>query len=409
MNAPLPSNQLRRVPAMPRAMKLFLRVLENIQRGSLVVSLPDGSVRHFVGGETGTSAVLSIYDYRCAGAIMRTAEIGLAEAYRDGWCGTPDLTKLLTLAIENESALNRIFYSNPLVNLLHRAAHWLRSNSRRGSKKNVAAHYDLSNEFYGEWLDATMTYSSALFGSNRTLDLKLAQEAKYQRVIDRLGINHTHHVLEIGCGWGGFAEYAGRKVGAKITGITVSRAQLDYAQARIERAGLMDRVELKFCDYRDAQGSFDRVVSIEMFEAVGEGYWADYLSIVAARLNATGRALVQTITIADEFFAQYRRRVDFIQRYIFPGGMLPSRSRFVDEVRRAGLAVIDQHHFGHDYAESLRRWRRQFLQKATQLEMLGFDRAFQRLWQFYFCYCEAGFDSLRTDVMQIELARDCDT
>ena len=407
MNAPLQSKQLQRVTAMPRAMKLFLRVLENLQRGSLVVVLPDGSVRRFAGPEQGTSAALSIHDYRCAGAIMRAAEIGLAEAYRDGWCGTPDLTKLLTLAIENEAALNRIFYSNPLVNLFHRAAHWLRSNSRSGSKKNIAAHYDLSNEFYGEWLDATMTYSSALFGGNQTLDLKLAQEAKYQRVIDRLGINHTHHVLEIGCGWGGFAEYAARQVGAKITGITVSRAQLDYAQARIERAGLADRVELKFCDYRDVQGTYDRIVSIEMFEAVGEHYWADYFDIVAARLNASGRALVQTITIADELFVHYRQRVDFIQRYIFPGGMLPSPARFVAEVRRAGLAVLDQHHLGHDYAETLRRWQRQFVHKATQLETLGFDRAFQRLWQFYFCYCEAGFDSRRTDVMQIELARDC--
>ncbi len=405
MNAPLQSNQLRRMRAMPRAMKLFLRLLENLSKGSLVVALPDGSIRHFAGREQGTSAVLSIHDDRFAGAVLRGAEIGLAEAYRDGWCSTPDLTKLLTLAIENEAVLNRVFYTNPLVNLAYRAVHWLRANSRRGSRKNISAHYDLSNDFYGLWLDGSMTYSSGLFGGNDAADLKAAQEAKYQRIIDRLGIAHTHHVLEIGCGWGGFAEYAARHAGAKVTAITISQAQLDYARERIQRAGLTDRVELKFCDYRDIAGEYDRIVSIEMFEAVGERYWPDYFAVVSARLKSTGRALVQTITIADELFTQYRRRVDFIQRYIFPGGMLPSPSRFAAEAARAGLAVFAEHNFGCDYAETLRRWRRRFIQKSGELEALRFDRAFQRLWQFYFCYCEAGFDTARTDVMQIELGR----
>ncbi len=405
MNAPLQSKQLRRAPAMPRAMKLLLRVLQNLQRGSLVVMLPDGTVRQYSGCDTGASAALTIHDYRCAAAVMRGAEIGLAEAYRDGWCSTPDLTQLLRLAIENQAALNSIFYANPAVNWAYRVIHWLRANSRRGSRKNIAAHYDLSNEFYGLWLDSTMTYSSAIFDGDREGDLKTAQDAKYQRVIERLNIDHTHHVLEIGCGWGGFAEYAARSVGAKITGITLSQAQLDFAQERIQRAGLADRVDLKFCDYRDVGGHYDRVVSIEMFEAVGERFWPEYFAVVAARLNATGRALVQTITIADEVFAQYRSRVDFIQRYIFPGGMLPSPSRFIAEVRRNGLAVIAQHHFGRDYAETLRRWHRRFMQKTEELEKLGFDSAFQRLWQFYFCYCEAGFDSQRTNVMQFELTR----
>ena len=404
MKAPIQSNQLRPAMAMPRAMKLLLRVLENLQRGSLVVMLPDRSVRKYSGREPGTGAALNIHDYRCAAAIIRGAEIGLAEAYRDGWCSTPDLTQLLAFAIENEAALNKIFYANPLANFAHRLVHWLRANSRRGSRKNISAHYDLSNDFYGLWLDPTMTYSAALFDGNRPLDLKAAQEAKYQRVIDRLNIDAGHHILEIGCGWGGFAEYAARHVGAKITGITLSQAQLDFGRRRIERAGLTDRVELKFCDYRDVAGSFDRIVSIEMFEAVGERYWPDYFAVVASRLNATGRALVQTITIADQLFAQYRVRVDFIQRYIFPGGMLPSPTIFVAEAKRAGLALMSQHFFGSDYAETLRRWQHRFAQKKAELEALGFDRAFQRLWQFYFCYCEAGFDSLRTDVMQIELA-----
>ena len=406
MNAPMRSSQLRRISVVPRAMKFFLRVLESLSKGSLILSLPDGSVRHYGGAEQGTSAALSIHDDRFAAAVLRNAEIGLAEAYRDGWCTTPDLTKLLMLAIENEAALNRIFYANPVLNIVYRAAHWLRANTRRGSRRNIAAHYDLSNDFYGQWLDPTMSYSSAMFSGDATADLKFAQEVKYQRIIDRLGISHTHHVLEIGCGWGGFAEYAARHAGAKVTGITISQAQLDYGLDRIQRAGLTDRVELKFCDYRDVTGEYDRIVSIEMFEAVGERYWADFFAVVTARLKSKGRALVQTITIADELFAQYRLRVDFIQRYIFPGGMLPSPSRFTAEVKRAGLAVLAQHNFGRDYADTLRRWRRQFAQKGTELDALGFDGAFQRLWQFYFCYCEAGFDSARTDVMQIELGRD---
>lgn len=406
MNAPMRSSQLRRISVVPRAMKFFLRLLESLSKGSLILSLPDGSVRHYGGSEHGTSAALSIHDDRFAAAVLRNAEIGLAEAYRDGWCTTPDLTKLLMLAIENEAALNRIFYANPVLNIAYRAAHWLRANTRRGSRRNIAAHYDLSNDFYGQWLDPTMSYSSAMFSGDATADLKFAQEVKYQRIIDRLGISHTHHVLEIGCGWGGFAEYAARHAGAKVTGITISHAQLDYGLDRIRRAGLTDQVELKFCDYRDVTGEYDRIVSIEMFEAVGERYWADFFAVVTARLKSKGRALVQTITIADELFAQYRLRVDFIQRYIFPGGMLPSPSRFTAEVKRAGLAVLAQHNFGRDYADTLRRWRRQFAQKGTELDALGFDGAFQRLWQFYFCYCEAGFDSARTDVMQIELGRD---
>lgn len=406
MNAPMRSSQLRRISVVPRAMKFFLRLLESLSKGSLILSLPDGSVRHYGGAEQGTSAALSIHDDRFAAAVLRNAEIGLAEAYRDGWCTTPDLTKLLMLAIENEAALNRIFYANPVLNIVYRAAHWLRANTRRGSRRNIAAHYDLGNDFYGQWLDPTMSYSSAMFSGDATADLKFAQEVKYQRIIDRLGISHTHHVLEIGCGWGGFAEYAARHAGAKVTGITISQAQLDYGLDRIQRAGLTDRVELKFCDYRDVTGEYDRIVSIEMFEAVGERYWADFFAVVTARLKSKGRALVQTITIADELFAQYRLRVDFIQRYIFPGGMLPSPSRFTAEVKRAGLAVLAQHNFGRDYADTLRRWRRQFAQKGTELDALGFDGAFQRLWQFYFCYCEAGFDTARTDVMQIELGRD---
>jgi cyclopropane-fatty-acyl-phospholipid synthase len=406
MNAPLHDHRLGREKAMPRALKILLRLLENLQRGTLIVTLPDGSIRHFSGREVGASATLRIHDYRFAGAVLRGSEIGLAEAYRDGWCSTSDLTQLLLLAIENEKALQQIFYSNPIMNVLHRTVHWLRANSRRGSRKNIAAHYDLSNDFYQLWLDPTMTYSAACLDGDYSRELQVAQEAKYARIIEQLGIDSSHHVLEIGCGWGGFAEYAARTTGAKITGVTISNEQLKFAQQRIREAGLDDRVTLKFCDYRDIAGSFDRIVSIEMFEAVGERYWPHFFAVVSARLKQQGRALIQTITIANELFATYRVRVDFIQRYIFPGGMLPSPAGFKAQVQRAGLAVRDQFRFGRDYALTLRRWHAQFMVEASALENLGFDQAFQRLWQFYFCYCEAGFDSGRTDVMQFELVKE---
>ncbi len=402
MTAPLRRNELER-SKLPRTLSILLRLLKKLRHGTLILGLPNGEVHHISAGRPGPQAELYIHDPRFAKAVLRGAEIGLAEAYRDGWFTTPDLTKLLLLAIENQVALNDMFYANPLTNLCYRVFHWLRSNTRRGSRKNIAAHYDLSNDFYRLWLDSTMTYSAALFAGEADRALSAAQEAKYQRIIDELEINPTHQLLEVGCGWGGFAEYVAQRTGARVTGITISRAQFDYARQRIAAAGLAGRVEIILCDYRDLTGSFDRVVSIEMFEAVGERFWPAYFAALKARLKPSGRALVQTITIADDLFAEYRLRVDFIQRYIFPGGMLPSVARFREHAERAGLAVIEQLGFGGDYAETLRRWRQRFLQQAADLEALGFNHSFQRLWQFYLCYCEAGFDTRRTDVMQITL------
>lgn len=406
MNAPIRHNQLKPNLARPHSLTMLLRLLKRLRHGALLVRLPDGKVQHISGSRPGTQAELHIHDARFAKLVMRRAEVGLGEAYRDGWFTTPDLTKLLLLAIENQAALKDLFYANRLVTSIMRVSHWLRANTRRGSRKNIAAHYDLSNDFYGRWLDSTMTYSAALFAGNSNRTLLAAQEEKYQRIVDTLEIGPDHHVLEVGCGWGGFAEYVATKTGARVTAVTISPAQFDYAQRRISAAGLSDRVNITLCDYRDLTGDFDRIVSIEMFEAVGERFWPTFFSTLRSRLRPTGRAIIQTITIADELFAEYRSRVDFIQRYIFPGGMLPSVARFRQEVERRGLSVIGQFGFGGDYAETLRRWRLRFSQQAAELETLGFPPSFQRLWQFYFCYCEAGFATTRTDVVQFVLSHE---
>jgi cyclopropane-fatty-acyl-phospholipid synthase len=286
--------------------------------------------------------------------------------------------------------------------MVYRLRHWLRPNTRAGSRKNIHAHYDLGNDFYRLWLDSTMTYSSALFEGDLTRSLADAQSAKYARILRELDAQPGQHILEVGCGWGGFAEHAAR-AGCRVTGITISAAQLEYAQRRIAAAGLQDRVELKLQDYRDLDGHFDHVVSIEMFEAVGERYWSGYFGMLRDRLKPGGRAVVQTITIAEAKFERYRKGTDFIQQYIFPGGMLPSPQRFTGEASGCGLAVKHMHPFGQDYAETLRRWHQVFDCVETDVKAQGFDERFMRTWRFYLAYCEAGFRSRATDVVQAVL------
>ena len=283
--------------------------------------------------------------------------------------------------------------------------HLLRPNTRSGSRKNIHAHYDLGNEFYRHWLDGTMTYSSALFDGDNSLSLEAAQDAKYERILQVLDPRPGERILETGCGWGGFAEYVARTRGVAVHGITVSQAQLAHAQARIDRQGLDALVDLSFTDYRDVAGSYDYVVSIEMFEAVGERFWPTYFRSVHDCLKPRGRALIQTITIADDAFAAYRRSSDFIRQYIFPGGMLPCPSRLDELTTAAGLDTKSSLAFGPDYAETLKRWRQSFDAATQQVERMGFDHSFRQIWRFYLCYCEAGFRAGRTDVMQIELQR----
>jgi len=391
---------------VPRSGRLLLALLARLRYGRLNLLVPGGQSFSFTGALPGPDATIHLEDWRVFDDIRRSGDVGFAEAYLDERWHTPDLRALLELIAINRAVLEKILYGKWWGRLYYRLRHLRRANTRDGAKKNIHAHYDLGNEFYRSWLDETMTYSAALFEGDANRSLEQAQIAKYERILERLGVGAGDHVLEIGCGWGGFAEYAARSRGCRVHGITLSAAQLEFARRRIADAGLSDLVELSLTDYRDVKGSFDYVVSIEMFEAVGERFWPAYFSALRDRLKSGGRAVVQTITIADELFARYRKSTDFIQQYIFPGGMLPCPSVFRTLASRAGLRVHQEKSFGIDYAETLKAWRNRYRRVRSELRPLGFDARFERLWEFYLVYCEVGFRAASTDVMQLELRRE---
>jgi cyclopropane-fatty-acyl-phospholipid synthase len=383
-----------------------MAILERLRVGALDLVTPDGNTYQYRGELDGPHATLVISEWDVLARIALRGDIGFAEGYLDGTWDTPDLNALLMLAARNRSVLEAAIYGQWWGNLLARVRHlFLHMNTRRGARRNISAHYDLGNEFYAAWLDPSMTYSAALFGSDRSRSLEEAQQAKYQRVLDTLKVSRGASILEIGCGWGGFAEYAARTRGCRVHGISLSTEQLNFAHARVEAAGLADRCTFSLTDYRDLQGQFDCIVSIEMFEAVGERYWRDYFRTLKDRLAPHGQALVQTITIADSLFERYRTGTDFIQQYVFPGGMLPSRQVFVRHAQEACLRVADVFAFGPDYAETLRRWQESYVTAAPRLRSLGFDERFERLWTFYLAYCIAGFATGNTDVLQVVMTR----
>ena len=331
--------------------------------------------------------------------------MGFAESYMDGEWSSPDLAKLLILLNSNMTMLQQSIGKNRFTQWINRIIHILRPNTREGAKRNIHAHYDLGNEFYALWLDATMTYSSALFRDSQQT-LRDAQNEKYRALAASTDIGPDDHVLEIGCGWGGFAEFAAREIGCKVTGITISNEQLAFAKNRIAMAGLQDKVDFKFCDYRDLTEKYDRIVSIEMFEAVGESYWPTYFDQVHACLKPGGKAGLQIITIAKERFDSYRKKTDFIQRYIFPGGMLPSPERLDGEFANADLKLVAREDFAADYARTLAEWRHRFLEVWPEVQALGFDARFRNMWEYYLAYCEAGFTTRSIDVSHFTLMRD---
>lgn len=388
----------------PAGARLFLNLLNKLQHGHLELITPCNTRMVFGDAHAPLGATLQLNDWRACQRILRAGDIGFAEAYAAGWAESPDLTALLRLALRNEAALDQMLFGGALARCWYRLRHWLRPNTRKGSQRNIHAHYDIGNDFYQLWLDPSWTYSSALFDGDYSQSLQSAQRRKYQRIIDTLQLQPGQRVLEIGCGWGGFAEQAGQQ-GIHVHGVTISPSQLAVAQRRVQEQGLGDRVQLELRDYRDLTGDYDAVVSIEMFEAVGEPYWKQYFDTVAARLKPGGQALVQSITIGEQFFPRYRSSTDFIQQYIFPGGMLPSVERFEQQAGRCGLRPVARHAFGHDYAETLRRWDSQCRLHQPQIAGQGFDAHFMRIWHMYFAYCEAAFDEERTDVVQFLLAK----
>lgn len=389
---------------LPRYFKPAFAQLQKMTYGRLDIVLPDGRRFRAQGTRPGPAAEVHVHNLDCFARLIREGELGFSDAYIEGWWTTPDLQVLMDVIFKDNPAVLDDFTGMAVVRALERLRHWLRGNSKRQAKRNIAHHYDLGNAFYAEWLDDTMTYSSALFHTGQE-SLEAAQEAKYAALVDSLGVSEGDHVLEIGCGWGGFAEYAAGKRGLKVTGLTISQAQHDYAVERMRRAGLSDKVAIKLQDYRDETGRYDGIASIEMFEAVGEKYWPTYFDAVRARLKSGAKATIQVITVPNDRFARYRENVDFIQKYIFPGGMLISPTRFAQEAQRAGLGLLSSIEFGESYSITLRRWHEVFTDRWDRIQALGYDTRFRRMWDFYLTSCAAAFRTGICDVTQITLRR----
>ncbi|MBL8671002.1 MAG: class I SAM-dependent methyltransferase [Alphaproteobacteria bacterium] len=394
----------------PRLTSRMLRIVETLVRrtpvGSLDLTLPDGRRIEHRGAQPGPHAVVHVKDARFADMVLREGTCGLGEAYMAGYYETQSVAALVEWGARNREAIERIIEGSPVARTLRTI--WLlltRANSRRGSRRNIVRHYDLGNAFYERWLDPTMTYSSAVFDAT-TQDLAAAQENKYRHVARAGALEPAHEVLEIGCGWGGFASFAAREIGCRVTAITISPSQFAFASARVQREGLGERVEVRLQDYRDVEaGRFDRIASIEMFEAVGESYWPIYFRKLRGALKPGGVAALQVITIADQLFDSYRRSADFIQKHIFPGGMLPSPQVLREETARAGLAWRGDAGYGLDYARTLATWQERFQQAWPEIAPLGYDRRFKRMWEFYLAYCEGGFRAGSIDVKQVTLQR----
>ena len=389
----------------PAAARAVFGLLAQLRYGSLDVRLPDGTMAHF-GQEAsgGPRAAITLRNWNPCAAALKSGDIGFAETYIAGDWTTPDLATLLKVFTANRDAVEKVIYGSWWGSLLYRARHLFNRNTRRGSKKNIHAHYDLGNAFYRLWLDPTMSYSGAWFEGNASGDLVEAQWAKTRRALAECEVEPGDRVLEIGCGWGALAELATRELGAVVTGVTLSSEQLDWATKRLAAAGLNG--DLRLQDYRDIDDApFDAIVSIEMFEAVGRQYWPVFFRTVASRLKTGGKACIQSITIRDDLFDRYVRSTDFIQQYVFPGGLLPSCTEFRKAAEAAGLEVVAEFDFGLDYAETLRRWRERFLRAELAVHELGFDTRFMRIWEFYLAYCEAAFTARNTSVVQFTLRR----
>lgn len=388
----------------PFLVRQALGIARRIEAGTLAVTMPDGATLRFGGLRPGPRAQITIRNNNFANRLASDGEVGVAEAYLQGEWDSPDLAQVTELFSVNHALIESLLKGRPLTRLWQLFGHWRNRNTKTGSKRNIAAHYDLGNQFYAAWLDGSMTYSSALFADG-SQDLGQGQLRKYQELARETGMQPRDHVLEIGCGWGGFAEFAARDIGCRVTALTISKAQHDFASERIFKAGLNDKVAIKLQDYRDERGAYDKIASIEMFEAVGEAFWPEFFSQMRDRLRSGGMAGLQVITIGEAFFAGYKREMDFIRRYIFPGGMLPTLSVMRDMGAKFGVPMKAQINFGVDYARTLAEWRGRFRAAWPALTGLGFDERFRRMWEYYLAYCEGGFRSGQIDVRQMVFAK----
>lgn len=372
-------------------------LIRRIQFGGLTIVTPSGGRIVHHAPTPGPEACILLHRWRAVRRLLIGGDVAFAEAYMAGDWTTPDLTAVIELAARNAATLDNAIGGGPVVRALNRLRHATRANTKRGSRRNIEAHYDLGNEFYALWLDESMTYSSAIYSAGAQESLEDAQARKITRIGDMLEVDGAQSVLEIGCGWGALGRALAQR-GANVTGLTLSPSQLEWARRVGAQEGVSDRLDLRLQDYRDVRGVYDRIVSIEMIEAVGERYWPDYFGAIADRLKRGGCAVLQAITIADDRFEAYRKAADFIQRYVFPGGMLPSKETLARSAAQAGLEIVEIETFADSYAATLAEWRRRMMHAWPQIAAQGFDARFRRLWEYYLCYCEAGFRAGTIDV-----------
>ncbi len=383
----------------------LIDAFENLRSGTLDCIFPNEVRKKFEGTQPGTDARFELYDLRVLDRILADGDIGLGEDYVAGLWDSDDLSALLYVLLENSDAFVSFLNSQQFhKRVTQYAKAKVRANTLVGSSKNIQEHYDLGNDFYQLWLDDTFTYSSALFNGDEGKSLEQAQRDKYRRILDQLAVAEGEDILEIGCGWGGFAEAAVER-GLRVTGVTISEQQYDYAKARLAQNPAGEAAQIIFQDYRKVDGQYGHIVSIGMFEHVGEEYWPTYMEKIAACLKAAGKAMIQTIAVSDDRFSHYRKGSDFVREYIFPGGMLPSEKRFREVAEQAGLNVVEVFHFGPDYAITLRKWRQRFEQALGAVRRLGYSESFIRKWRFYLSGCEASFRVGGVSVMQVELAK----
>ena len=388
---------------LPRYFAAIFERLQALEVGQLDIKLSDGRVFRVVGREPGPAADLIIHNDDSFTRLIREGDLGFSDAYLEGWWSTSDLQDFMDLVHLGYEPVYDGFPGSALIRAYEQFRFWLQRNHRTQARANISYHYDLGNDFYALWLDDTMTYSSAIFETGQE-SLEAAQTAKYASMVDQMGVKPGDHVLEVGCGWGCFAEYAARERGLRVTGLTISEEQLKFARERIEKAGLSGQVELRMQDYRDCKGEFDGIASIEMFEAVGEKYWPAYFKMIRDRLRPGARATLQIITVGDHRWEVYKRGVDFIQKHIFPGGMLPAPKILREQVENAGLQIVKSLEFGDSYDQTLRRWHHTFNDRWDEVAAMGFDDRFRKMWNFYLTSCASAFRAGTCDVTQVTIS-----